>query len=88
MLIHAADKTSSTTKTINEVGAVFAGDRIHVDHKTQGVSNINNNETQTQNNVISVEINMVRTICNHVQQKTKFRNSLPYYKRKLPRKYK
>ena len=50
--------------------AVSAADRIHVDHKTQGV-NINN-ETQVQDNFISVEINMVPTIYNHVQQKTKF----------------
>ena len=70
-LIHVADKTSSTIKTISEVGVVSAADRIHVDHKTQGVSN-NNNETKIQDNVISVGINMVRTIYNHVQQKTKF----------------
>ena len=49
----------------------FAVDRIHVNHKTQGVSNININETQIQDNFISVGINMVRTIYNHVQQKTK-----------------
>ena len=45
---------------------------FRVDHKTQGVNSINNNETQIQDNVISVEINMVRTIYNHVRQKTKF----------------
>ena len=52
--------------------AVFAADLIHVDHKTQGVSNINNNETQIPNSVSSVEINMVQIIYNHVRQKTKF----------------
>ena len=72
MLIHVADKTNSTTRTISEVGAVFAADRIHVDHKTQGVSNINNNETQIPNSVSSVENNMVRIIYNLVRQKTKF----------------
>ena len=71
MLIHVADKTNSTTRTISEVGAVLAADRIHVDHKTQGVSNINNNETQIPNSVSSVEINMVQ-IYNLVRQKTKF----------------
>ena len=60
MLKHVADKTNSTTRTISEVGAIFAADRIHVDHKTQGVSNINNNDTQIPNIVSSVEINMVR----------------------------
>ena len=71
MLIYVADKTNRTTRTIREVGAVFAADRIHVDHKTQGVSNINNNETQNPNSVLSVEINMVQIIYNHVRQKTK-----------------
>ena len=70
-LMHVADKTSWTIKTISEVGAVSAADRIHVDHKTQGVRK-NNNETQIQDNVISVGTNKVRTIYNHVQQKTKF----------------
>ena len=72
MLIHVADKTNSTTRKISEVGAVFAADRIHVDHKTQGVSNINNNETQVPNSVSSVENNMDRIIYNLVRQKTKF----------------
>ena len=72
MLIHVADKTNSTTRTISEVGAVFAADPIHVYHKTQGVNIINNNETQVPNSVSSVEINMVRIIYNLVRQKTKF----------------
>ena len=67
-----AEKTNSTTRTISEVGAVFVADRIHVDHKTQGASNINNNETKIPNSVSSVEINMVRIIYNLVRQKTKF----------------
>ena len=50
----------------------FRGLRIHVDHKTQEVNSINNNETQSQDNVVSVGINMVRTIYNHVWRKTKF----------------
>ena len=67
-----SDKISSTTKTISKVGAVFAADVIHVDRKTQEVNSIKNNETQIQDNVISVGANMVRTIYNHVRQKTKF----------------
>ena len=58
-LIHLADKTNSTNKTINEVGEVFSADNFQVDHRTQGVSNISNNETQIPNNVSSVEINIV-----------------------------
>ena len=50
----------------------FRGRRIHVDHKTQEVNSIHNNETQIQDNVISVGINMARTIYNHVRQKIKF----------------
>ena len=72
MLIHVAHKNNSITRTISEVGAVFAADRIHVDHKTLGVSNINNNKTQVPNSVSSVEINMVRIIYNLIRQKTKF----------------
>ena len=53
-----ADKINNTIKTISEVGVVFAADRIHMDHKTQEVNSINNNETQIQENVISVGINM------------------------------
>ena len=63
-----ADKISSTIKTISKVGAVFAADRIHVNHKTQGVNSINNNETQIQDKFISVGINMVRNIYNHVSK--------------------
>ena len=75
----------------------FRGSRIHVDHKTQEVNSINNNETQIQDNVVSVGINMVQTIYNHVRQKTKLlemrkmrtrRKSLPFYKPKLLSKHK
>ena len=66
----AEDKTNRTIKAIREVGAVSAADRIHVNPQTQGVNN--NNETQFQDNVISVGVNMVPTTCNHVPQKTKF----------------
>ena len=69
-LIHVADKTNKTIKTVREVGAVFAADRIQVDPRTQRVNN--NNETQYPDNVISVGTNMIPITCNHVQQKTKF----------------
>ena len=61
------------TKIINEAGEIFAVVNIHVDHKSQGVNNINsNNGTIIQNNVSNVETNMVQNIYNLVQQKTKF----------------
>ena len=72
MSIHVADKINNITKTFNEAGEVFAADHIHVDHKTQGVNNINNNETQITNNVSNVEINMIGIIYNLVRPKTEF----------------
>ena len=70
-LTHVADKINNTTRTINEVGKIFATEHIHVVLKTQRVSNINNNETQIPNNVSSVEINLVRIIYNLARQKVK-----------------
>ena len=69
---HVADEINSKTKTMNEAGEVFAVDHFHVDHKTKGVININNNETQITNNVSNVEIKMVQIIYNLVRPKTNF----------------
>ena len=48
---------------------LFSHDEIDI---VKGVSNINNNETQIPDSVLSVETTMVRIIYKHVRQKTKF----------------
>ena len=69
---HVAHNINNITKTINEAGEVFADDHTHVDHIMQEVNRINNNETQSTNNVLNVETNIVQTTYNLVQLKTKF----------------
>ena len=43
-----AEKINNTIKTISEVGAVFAADRIHVDHKTQEFNHQQRNGSSRQ----------------------------------------